>query len=76
MAGACGWFISTSREVARLVRSVANLTRRDAIEFLEIAPQVPIRPHVTTFDLKNANVAIDRLRTGKITGAAVLIPPI
>ena len=60
----------------RVVRSVANLTRRDAIEFLEIAPQVPIRPHVTTFDLKNANVAIDRLRTGKITGAAVLIPPI
>jgi propanol-preferring alcohol dehydrogenase len=60
----------------RVVRSVANLTRRDAIEFLEIAPQVPIRPHVTTFDLEDANVAIDRLRTGKITGAAVLIPPI
>ncbi len=59
----------------RVVRSVANLTRQDAIEFLEIAPRVPIRPHVTTFDLKDANKAVDRLRAGKLTGAAVLIPP-
>jgi propanol-preferring alcohol dehydrogenase len=59
----------------RVIRSVANLTRQDAIDFLRIAPRVPIRPHVTTFDLADANEAITRLRAGKITGAAVLIPP-
>jgi propanol-preferring alcohol dehydrogenase len=59
----------------RVVRSVANLTRQDAVEFLKIAPRVPIRPHVTTFDLGEANTAIARLRAGKLTGAAVLIPP-
>lgn len=59
----------------RVVRSVANLTRQDAIDFLKIAPRVPIRPHVTTFDLADANDAIARLRAGKMTGAAVLIPP-
>ena len=59
----------------RVVRSVANLTRKDAIEFLRIAPRVPIRPQVTTFDLAEANDAISRLRAGKMTGAAVLIPP-
>jgi propanol-preferring alcohol dehydrogenase len=57
----------------RLV-SVANLTRRDAEEFLKLAPQVPI--HVTTesFPLSEANTALARLREGKLTGAAVLIP--
>jgi len=60
----------------RVVRSVANLTRQDAIEFLRIAPRVPIRPRVTTFDLADANDAISRLRAGKMTGAAVLIPPV
>jgi propanol-preferring alcohol dehydrogenase len=59
----------------RVVRSVANLTRQDAVEFLKIAPRVPIRPRVTTFDLENANAAIERLRKGDITGAAVLLPP-
>ncbi len=59
----------------RVVRSVANLTRQDAIDFLNIAPRVPIRPRVTTFDLADANEAIGRLRAGKIAGAAVLIPP-
>jgi alcohol dehydrogenase, propanol-preferring len=58
----------------RVVRSVANLTRQDAIDFLDIAPRIPIRPHVTTFDLDDANAAIARLREGDITGAAVLIP--
>jgi propanol-preferring alcohol dehydrogenase len=58
----------------RVVRSVANLTRQDAIDFLEIAPRVPIRPHVTTFDLDDANAAIARLRKGDLTGAAVLVP--
>lgn len=59
----------------RVVRSVANLTRRDATDFLEIAPRIPIRPHVTTFDLADANTAIARLREGRLTGAAVLVPP-
>ena len=59
----------------RVVRSVANLTRQDAIDFLQIAPRIPIRPHVTTFDLADANAAIERLREGKLTGAAVLVPP-
>jgi propanol-preferring alcohol dehydrogenase len=58
----------------RVVRSVANLTRQDAIEFLKIAPRVPIHPRVTTFALKDANTAIDQLRAGNLTGAAVLIP--
>jgi propanol-preferring alcohol dehydrogenase len=58
----------------RVVRSVANLTRQDAIDFLEIAPRIPIRPHVTTFDLSDANAAIAKLRGGKLTGAAVLVP--
>jgi propanol-preferring alcohol dehydrogenase len=58
----------------RVMRSVANLTRQDAIDFLEIAPRIPIRPHVTTFDLMEANAAISRLRAGELTGAAVLIP--
>jgi len=58
----------------RVVRSVANLTRQDAIDFLQIAPRIPIRPHVTTFDLTDANAAISRLRAGKLTGAAVLVP--
>jgi propanol-preferring alcohol dehydrogenase len=58
-----------------VVRSVANLTRQDAIDFLQIAPRIPIRPHVTTFDLTDANAAISRLRAGKLTGAAVLVPP-
>jgi alcohol dehydrogenase, propanol-preferring len=59
----------------RVIRSVANLTRQDAIDFLQIAPRIPIRPHVTTFDLTDANAAIERLREGKLTGAAVLLPP-
>jgi len=59
----------------RVVRSVANLTRQDAIEFLELAPRVPIRPHVTTYPLSDANAAIKVLRGGKLVGAAVLLPP-
>ena len=58
----------------RVIRSVANLTRQDAKEFLKIAPRVPIRPKVTTFDLADANAALDRLRAGELTGAAVLVP--
>lgn len=58
----------------RTLRSVANLTRRDAEEFLALAPTVPIRTSVETFALDRANEALDRLREGRITGAAVLIP--
>jgi propanol-preferring alcohol dehydrogenase len=58
----------------RVVRSVANLTRRDAEEFLALAPKVPVRTSVETFPLEKANEALDRLREGRLTGAAVLIP--
>ena len=56
----------------RQLRSVANLTRRDAEEFLAIAPQVPVRTHVETFPFEAANVALARLREGAVEGAAVL----
>ncbi len=56
----------------RVLRSVANLTRRDGEEFLALAPQVPIHTEVTSFPLFKAKVALDALRTGKINGAAVL----
>ncbi len=58
----------------RSVCSVANLTRQDAEEFLAIAPKVPVRTTVQTFPLTAANEALGRLRGGKLTGAAVLIP--
>jgi propanol-preferring alcohol dehydrogenase len=58
----------------RQVRSVANLTRADGEEFLAIAPQVPVRTATETFPLAEANEALARLREGRITGAAVLVP--
>jgi propanol-preferring alcohol dehydrogenase len=58
----------------RTVRSVANLTRRDGAEFLALAPCVPVRTEVTTFALEQANEALARLREGRLTGAAVLLP--
>jgi propanol-preferring alcohol dehydrogenase len=57
----------------RVVRSVANLTRRDGEEFLTLAPKVPVKTHVTTFPLAQANEAVAALRSGAITGAAVLM---
>ena len=56
----------------RQIHSVANLTRRDAQEFLALAPQVPVRTHVTTYPLEEANEALDDLRHGRFHGAAVL----
>jgi propanol-preferring alcohol dehydrogenase len=56
----------------RAVRSVANLTRRDGEEFLALAPQVPVRTEVETHALAAANEALDRLRRGRVHGAAVL----
>jgi propanol-preferring alcohol dehydrogenase len=58
----------------RVLRSVANLTRADAEEFLGIAPRVPVRTEVETFPLERANEALDRLRGGNVRGAAVLVP--
>jgi len=58
----------------RSVCSVANLTRRDGEEFLPLAAQVPVRAKVQTFPLQDANEALERLRTGRIEGAAVLVP--
>jgi propanol-preferring alcohol dehydrogenase len=57
-----------------MLRSVANLTRADAIEFLDLAPRVPVRTHVTTFALAEAEAALDAVRAGSIEGAAVIIP--
>jgi propanol-preferring alcohol dehydrogenase len=57
----------------RVVRSVANLTRADAEEFIALAPQVPVRTEVEAFPLDQANEALDRLRRGEIRGAAVLV---
>jgi len=56
----------------RVVRSVANLTRRDGEELLEVAPQVPVRTEIQIFPLEAANDALARLRVGEIRGAAVL----
>ena len=58
----------------RVIRSVANLTRRDGEEFLALAPQVPVRTEITTFPLSSANDALDALRRGNVRGAAVLVP--
>ncbi len=57
----------------RVLRSVANLTRADAEEFLELAPRVPVRTQVETFPLEEANEALDRVREGNLRGAAVLL---
>jgi propanol-preferring alcohol dehydrogenase len=57
----------------RVVRSVANLTRVDGDEFLELAPRVPVRTEVEPLPLASANEALARLREGKVTGAEVLV---
>jgi propanol-preferring alcohol dehydrogenase len=56
----------------RTICSVANLTRRDAEEFMSIAPKVPVRTTTQTFRLEQANDALNQLRSGKLQGAAVL----
>lgn len=58
----------------RVVRSVANVTREDATALMRIAPQVPLRPHVVTYSLAEANRAIEDLRAGRFEGSAVLVP--
>ena len=58
----------------RSIGSVANLTRADGQEFMEIAARAPIRTHTTAFPLIEANEALAMLRSGKLEGAAVLVP--
>jgi propanol-preferring alcohol dehydrogenase len=58
----------------RVVRSVANLTRADAYEFLALAPEVPVRTAVQPYPLADANRALADLRAGRLRGAAVLLP--
>lgn len=58
----------------RSIRSVANLTRRDAEEFLALAPEIPVVTTTREYRLAEANEALDDLRAGRLTGAAVLTP--
>jgi propanol-preferring alcohol dehydrogenase len=58
----------------RTISSVANLTRRDGEEFLALAAQIPIRTETKSFPLGRANEALEALRSGKLRGAAVLVP--
>jgi propanol-preferring alcohol dehydrogenase len=57
----------------RILRSVANLTRQDGIDFLKLAPTIPVETVVETHSLGEANVALERLRSGSIQGSAVLV---
>jgi propanol-preferring alcohol dehydrogenase len=52
---------------------VANLTRQDGLDFLALAPEVPVRTEVVPFPLEEANHALDALRGGRVRGAAVLV---
>jgi len=58
----------------RVIRSVANLTRTDAKEFLTLAADIPLRMHVQVYALADANRALDDLRTGRLSGVATLVP--
>jgi propanol-preferring alcohol dehydrogenase len=58
----------------RVLRSVANLTRGDGERFLELAPQVPVRTEVETHPLESAGEALERVRSGALRGAAVVVP--
>lgn len=58
----------------RRIVSVANLTRADGDEFLALAPRVPVVTEIETMPLAQANAALQRLRDGRLTGAAVLVP--
>lgn len=57
----------------RSICSVANLTRRDAKEFLALAPLIPVQTEIEPFALEQVNDALERLRSGRLTGAAVLV---
>ena len=57
----------------REIRSVANLTRKDGVEFFSLAPKIPVETEVTTFDLTEANEALEALRAGDFHGSGVLL---
>jgi propanol-preferring alcohol dehydrogenase len=57
----------------RQIVSVANLTKQDGVEFMKLAPEVPVQTTVREYDLKQANEALDDLREGRMEGAAVLV---
>jgi alcohol dehydrogenase, propanol-preferring len=57
----------------RAICSVANLTRRDGEEFLEIAPRVPVQTRTETFPLEEANIALEKFRSGELSGTVVLL---
>ena len=57
----------------RVLRSVANLTRKDGDDFLQRAPLVPVKTETKTYPLHQANEALNDLRTGRLSGAAVLV---
>jgi propanol-preferring alcohol dehydrogenase len=57
----------------RAICSVANLTRRDGEEFLEVAPRVPVRAKTQTFPLEEANTALDEFRRGELGATGVLV---
>ncbi|RME31337.1 MAG: zinc-binding alcohol dehydrogenase family protein [Candidatus Zixiibacteriota bacterium] len=57
----------------RVIRSVANLTRQDGVEFLALAPKVPVKTSVTPYPLEKAGQALEDLRHGRFTGAAVIV---
>ena len=58
----------------RTLCSVANLTRQDGVEFLQLAPAIPVRTRTVVFPLTAANEALAQLRAGRLVGAAVLVP--
>lgn len=58
----------------RVLRSVANLTRADGEEFFALLQRVPVRTHLQSYALADANSALDDLRHGRVRGAAVLVP--
>ena len=58
----------------RVIRSVANLTRQDGEEFLALAPQIPLRTQVETCPLERAGEVLERVRAGRVKGAAVVTP--
>ena len=58
----------------RIVRSVANLTRRDGEEFMELMAREPVVTHVHRAPLEDAPAALERLRRGEVQGAEVLVP--
>ena len=60
--------------VAERLRAQARAKGEDATEFLDLAPEIPVRSHVVPLPLAEANTALARLRAGELTGAAVLVP--